>query len=87
MARPRSPFPTRTYNIILSQDLYDWVMKQAHERRMSGAALIREILAKEKRIDDRLREVMEALDAIPPATVAALGDDAEVTPRVTPAAA
>lgn len=87
MARPRHPFPTKTYNIILSEDIYDWVMRQAHERRISGAALIREILAKEKRIDDRVRDVMDALNAIPPTTVAALGDDAEVTPGVTPAAA
>lgn len=87
MARPRHPFPTKTYNIILSEDIYEWVQKCAHDRRISGAALIREILAKEKRVDDRLREVMEALDAIAPATVPALGDDAEVTPGVTPAAA
>ncbi len=87
MARPRHPFPTKTYNIILSEDVYDWVQKCAHERRISGASLIREILTKEKRVDDRLREVMEALDAIPPATVAALGDDAEVTTGVTPTTA
>lgn len=87
MARPRHPFPTKTYNIILSQDVYEWVMKQAHERRMSGAALIREILAKEKRIDDRVQEVVDALNSIPPTTVAALGDDAEVTAGVTSTAA
>ena len=75
MPRPRFPTPTRTYNIILSEELYDWVMRTAHERRISGAALIREILAKEKRIDDRLRDVMEALDAIAPATVPAFGDN------------
>ena len=87
MARPRHPFPTKTYNIILSEELYEWVMRHAHERSMSGAALIREILAKEKRIDDRVRDVMDALNSIPPATVAALGDDTEVTPGVTTAAA
>lgn len=87
MARPRHPFPTKTYNIILSEDIYDWVQRCAHERRMSGAALIREILMKEKRVDDRLRDVIDALNSIPPATVAALGDDAEVTPGVTSTAA
>lgn len=75
MARPRHPFPTKTYNIILSEELYDWVQKTARQHGKSGAAYIREILSKEKRIDDRLREVMEALDAIPPATVPALGDN------------
>lgn len=87
MARPRHPFPKKTYNIILSEELYEWVQKQAHERRISGAALIREILAKEKRIDDRLQDVMEALNSIPPATVTGLGDGTEVTPGVTTAAA
>jgi predicted DNA-binding protein len=87
MARPRHPFPTKTYNIILSEELYDWVQATARKHGKSGAAYIREILAKEKRIEDRLQEVMDALDAIPPATVPALGDDTEVTPRVTPAAA
>lgn len=74
MARPRHPFPTRTYNIILSQELYDWLMRQAAEQRRSGASLIRDLIAKEKRIDERLREVMDALDTIPPATVPALWD-------------
>lgn len=49
-------------------------MKKANERRMSGAALIREILAKEKRIDDRVQDVIDALNSIAPATVPALGD-------------
>lgn len=87
MARPRHPFPTKTYNIILSEELYDWVQETARAHGKSGAAYIREILAKEKRIEDRLRDVMEALDAIAPTTVAALGDDTEVTPGVTSTAA
>lgn len=87
MARPRHPFPKKTYNIILSEELYDWVQKEARQTGKSGAAYIRELLSKEKRIFDRLNEVMEALDAIPPATVTALGDDTEVTPGVTSAAA
>lgn len=87
MARPRHPFPKKTYNIILSEELYDWVQKTARQHGKSGAAYIREVLSKEKRIEDRLNEVMEALDAIAPATVAPLGDSAEVTPGVTTAAA
>jgi len=74
MARPRNPFINKTYNIILSEELYDWVQKTARQSGKSGAAYIREILMKEKRIDDRLRDVMEALDAIAPATVPPLGD-------------
>lgn len=81
MARPRSPFPTKTYNIILSEELYDWVQKTARTEGKSGAAYIRELLSKEKRIADRLDGLIEALDqiasdldAVAPATVPALGD-------------
>lgn len=83
MARPRHPFPTKTYNIILSEELYDWVQKEARQAGKSGAAYIRELLSKEKRIFDRVQDVMDALDAIPPATVTPLGDGSEVTPGVT----
>ncbi len=75
MARPQFPFPKKTYNIILSEELYDWVQKTARQHGKSGAAYIREILAKEKRINDRLQDVMDALDTIAPATVPALGDN------------
>lgn len=75
MGRPSHPFPTKTYNIILSKELYEWVMKQSHDRGISGAAIIREILAKEKRIDDRVREVVEALDAIDPPAITVLRDN------------
>lgn len=74
MARPRHPFPKKTYNIILSEELYDWVQKEARQTGKSGAAYIRELLNKEKRIYDRLQDVMDALDTIPPATVPGLGD-------------
>jgi predicted DNA-binding protein len=75
MGRPRNPFTNKTYNIILSEELYDWVQKIARQKGKSGASYIREILAKEKRIEDRLKDVMDALDTIAPPTITVLGDD------------
>lgn len=74
MARPNLPFEKKTYNIILSEELYNWVQKTARAEGKSGAAYIRELLSKEKRIADRLDGLMEALDAIAPATVPSFGD-------------
>lgn len=44
MARPRHPWFKRTYNIILDQDSYAWVMREAHIKNKSGAAVIRELI-------------------------------------------
>ena len=44
MARPSLDIKTRTYNILLAEAQYDWLMKHAYYQGMSGAAVIRGLL-------------------------------------------
>lgn len=44
MARPPLDIKTRTYNILLAEAQYDWLMKHAYRQGMSGAAVIRGLL-------------------------------------------
>ena len=44
MARPPLDIKTRTYNILLAEAQYDWLMKHAYYQGMSGAAVIRGLL-------------------------------------------
>ena len=53
MARPPLDIKTRTYNILLAEAQYDWLMKHAYRQGMSGAAVIRGLL-------DELRARTEA---------------------------
>ena len=53
MARPPLDIKTRTYNILLAEAQYDWLMKYAYRQGMSGAAVIRGLL-------DELRTRTEA---------------------------
>lgn len=50
MARPKAKFEKRTYNVILSQEIYDWLQRRAHRERRSGAAIIREILDQQRAV-------------------------------------
>ena len=53
MARPPLDIKTRTYNILLAEAQYEWLMKHAYRQGMSGAAVIRGLL-------DELRARTEA---------------------------
>ena len=44
MARPPLDIKTRTYNILLAEAQYDWLMKHAYRQGISGAAVIRGLL-------------------------------------------
>jgi hypothetical protein len=50
MARPKADFEKRTYNVILSKDVYEWLQKRAHNERRSGAAIVRDVLKREMNI-------------------------------------
>lgn len=51
VGRPKHPWVRRTYNIILDQESYEWVMKEAHLRRTSGAAVIRGLIKRQAELD------------------------------------
>ena len=54
MARPPLDIKTRTYNILLAEAQYDWLMKHAYYQGMSGAAVIRGLLDELRaRIEER----------------------------------
>lgn len=54
MARPPLDIKTRTYNILLAEAQYDWLMQHAHRQGISGAAVIRGLLDElRKRAEDR----------------------------------
>lgn len=44
MSRPPLDIKTRTYNILLAEAQFNWLMKHAHTQGRSGAAIIRGLL-------------------------------------------
>ena len=44
MSRPPLDIKTRTYNILMAEAQYNWLMRHAHLEGKSGAAVIRGLL-------------------------------------------
>lgn len=68
MARPPLDIKTRTYNILLAEAQYDWLMRHAYRQGISGAAVIRGLLDElRKRAEDRRAIERRPSDAQPEA--------------------